>query len=56
MALTGGRVFEIAPGDLRAYVNENHANVFAPRESALPPGMRWRFAAGAVAAVELDVG
>ncbi|HKE26882.1 MAG TPA: hypothetical protein VKB88_31230 [Bryobacteraceae bacterium] len=57
MAVTRGRVFEIAPEDLRTYVNENQPDVFAPRETALPSGpeVKWRFASGAVAAVELDV-
>jgi alpha-L-arabinofuranosidase len=57
MTVTGGRVIEIAPEDLRQYVNEDQPDVFRPRESSLPPGPRpkWRFAAGAVAAVELEV-
>jgi hypothetical protein len=56
MAVTGGRVFETAPENLRSHVNENQPDVFAPRETALPPGreVKWRFASGAVAAVELD--
>jgi alpha-N-arabinofuranosidase len=58
MTITGGRVFEIAPEDLRQYVNVEQPDVFKPREAALPPGPapRWRFPAGSVTAVELDLG
>ena len=57
MVVIGGRVSEIAPENLRQYVNQNQPNVFEPREASLPPGplLKWRFPAGAVAAVELDV-
>ncbi len=57
MTITGGRVFEIAPEDLRQYVNVDQPDVFKPREAALPPGAvpRWRFPAGSVTAVELDL-
>ena len=57
MTVTGGRVFEIAPEDLRQYVNQDQPNIFKPRESALPagPSMKWSFPAGSVTAVELDV-
>ena len=57
MTVTGGRVIEIAPEDLRQYVNQDQPDVFRPRESALSSGPepKWRFPAGAVAAVELDV-
>jgi hypothetical protein len=57
MTITGGRVFEIAPEDLRQYVNVEQPDVFKPREAALPPGPapRWRFPAGSVTAVELDL-
>jgi alpha-L-arabinofuranosidase len=57
MAVTGGRVFEIAPGDLRQYVNQDQPDVFQPRTAELPPGTppKWRFPAGSVAAVELDL-
>jgi alpha-L-arabinofuranosidase len=48
-----GRVFEIAPEDLRQYVNQDQPNVFAPREAALTS--TWRFPAGSVTAIELDV-
>ena len=54
---TGGRIFEIAPEDLRSYVNQDQPDVFKPREAALPsvPGATWRFPAGSVSVVELDV-
>ena len=50
------RVFEIAPGDLRQYVNQDQPDVFQPRASALPAGplLKWRFPAGSVTAIELD--
>ena len=48
-----GRVFEIAPEDLRQYVNQDQPNVFAPRESPLTA--TWRFPAGSVTAIELDL-
>jgi len=56
MTVVGGRVFEIAPEDLRQYVNQDQPDVFKPREVNLPvgPEMRWRFPAGSVSAVELD--
>jgi alpha-L-arabinofuranosidase len=55
--ITGGRVHEIAPQDLRTYVSSDQPDVFKPREVALPagPAPRWRFPAGSVSAVELDV-
>src|SRR5262249_19132004 len=52
---TSGRVFEIAPDDLRSYVNQDQSDVFHPRESSLH-GSSWRFPAGSVSAVELDLG
>jgi alpha-N-arabinofuranosidase len=57
MEVTGGRVIEIAPEDPRQYVNQDQPDVFRPRESSLAPGPqpKWRFPAGSVAAVELDV-
>ena len=56
--VTGGRVSEIAPEDLRQYVNPEQPDAFKPREAALPPGPvpKWRFPAGSVTAVELDLG
>jgi alpha-L-arabinofuranosidase len=55
--LRGGRVFEIAPGDLRTAVDQDQPDVFKPRESALPagPAVKWRFPAASVTAVELDL-
>jgi hypothetical protein len=48
-----GRVFQIAPANLREAVSQDQPNVFAPKESPLT--QTWRFPAGAVAAVELEV-
>jgi hypothetical protein len=58
MNISGGRVYEIAPEDLRQYVGLDQPDVFKPREAALAPGPapKWRFPAGSVSAVELDVG
>ncbi len=54
--ITGGRVFEIAPGDLRTAVDQDQPDIFQPREAAFPPGEPgWRFPAGSVSAVELDI-
>ena len=57
MKITGGRVHEIAPQDLRQYVSQDQPDVFKPREVALAadPAPKWRFPAGSVSAVELDV-
>ena len=57
MVVNGGRVFEIAPEDPRAYVNENQPDVFRPQERALPSGPipKWRFPARSVSVVQLDV-
>lgn len=57
MKVAGGRVFEIAPDDPRAYVNQDQRDTFAPKEKPLPPGAsaRWRFPARSVSVVELDV-
>jgi hypothetical protein len=51
---TSGRVFEIAPGDLRSYVNQDQPEVFRPREIPLT-GSLWRFPAGSVSVVELEL-
>ncbi len=55
--VNAGRVYEIAPEDLRQYVNPEQPDAFKPREAALPPGPvpKWRFPAGSVTAVELDL-
>jgi alpha-L-arabinofuranosidase len=57
MAVSGGRVYEIAPEDPRQYVNQDQPDVFKPREAALPsgPDPTWRFPAGSVSVIELDV-
>ena len=56
MAVTGGRVFEIAPEDLRQCVWQDQPDVFRPREATLASGpvLKWRFPAGSVTAVELE--
>jgi alpha-L-arabinofuranosidase len=56
-AITGGKVFEIAPQSPRAYVSEADPNVFASVEKVLPlnPVPTWRFPAASVSAVELDL-
>jgi len=51
--MRSGRVFEIAPEDLRTYVNQDRTDVFRPREKAL--NATWRFPPGSVSAVEMDV-
>jgi alpha-N-arabinofuranosidase len=57
MTIRGGRVHQIAPDDLRQYVNQDQPDVFRPSEAGLPTGPepKWRFPAGSVSAVELDV-
>jgi alpha-L-arabinofuranosidase len=57
MKITGGRVHEIAPQNLRQYVSQDQPDVFKPREVALAasPVPKWRFPAGSVSAVELEV-
>jgi len=56
MLVIQGRVFEIAPGNLREYVNQDRPDTFAPREVPMtPPNFSWRFPAGSVSAVELEV-
>jgi alpha-L-arabinofuranosidase len=52
--VTGGRVFAIAPGNLRENVSPEQPKVFDPRETALT-GVTWRFPAGSVSVVELDL-
>jgi hypothetical protein len=53
--ITGGRVFEIAPEDLRTAASPMEPDVFKPVERALPADARWRFPAGSVSAVELKL-
>lgn len=50
----GGRVIEIAPENLRSYVNQDQPDVFRPRETELK-GASWCFPAGSVSAVELEL-
>jgi hypothetical protein len=53
--VTAGRVFAIDPEDLRTYVDQDQPDVFKPKEAELPgPAPQWRFAPGAVCAIELD--
>jgi alpha-N-arabinofuranosidase len=53
--VTAGRVFAIDPEDLRTYVDQDQPDVFKLKEAALPgPAPQWRFAPGAVCAIELD--
>jgi hypothetical protein len=56
-SVSGGRVFAIAPDDLRTYVDQDQPEVFKPQESELPmrPTPQWRFAPGSVCAIELSV-
>ncbi len=56
MRVIEGKVFEIAPANLREYVNQDRPDVFAPREGTVTlPGCSWRFPAGSVGVVELKV-
>jgi alpha-L-arabinofuranosidase len=49
-------VVEIAPPDLRRAVSQDEPDVFRPVERPLPAGeARWRFPAGSVSVVELDL-
>lgn len=54
-AVAGGRVLEIAPTELRQAVGQDEPRVFDPVERPLPPGSGWRFPAGSVSVVELDL-
>ncbi len=55
--IVGGRVLEIAPADLRQAVSEDEPDAFAPAERQFPaaPAAGWRFPAGSVSVVELDL-
>lgn len=57
MRIISGRVFEIAPEDLRTAVSQDEPDVFAPRQRAMPnpQAAAWQFPAGSVSAVELQV-
>jgi alpha-L-arabinofuranosidase len=54
--IVSGRVFEIAPADLRQRVTQDQPAVFSPSERELPlsPRPAWRFPAGSVSAIELE--
>jgi alpha-L-arabinofuranosidase len=55
-AVTGGRVLEISPENPRQEISLLNADVFTPREVALPTvaPLKWRFPARSVSVVELD--
>jgi alpha-L-arabinofuranosidase len=57
-SVRSGRVFEIAPEDARAYVNQDQPLVFAPSEKTLSRNgsVTWRFPARSVSAVILETG
>ena len=56
MKVSGGRVYEIAPENLRQAVSAEQPDVFKPRERVLQgTDVEWRFPAGSVSAVELDL-
>jgi hypothetical protein len=50
----GGRAFEIAPDDLRSYVNQDQPDVFHAREKTVQ-GSLWRFPPGSVSALEFEL-
>lgn len=56
-AITGGKVYEIAPTDLETYVNQDQRDVFTPQEKSFGEGpvFKWTFPAASVSAVELDM-
>ena len=56
LAITGGKVVEIAPENPRQEISHLNPDVFKPRETVLPAGehFRWRFPARSVSAVELE--
>lgn len=51
-----GVAYEIAPGDLSAYVDHERRDTFAPTQRQIEPGERfvWTFPAASVTVVELD--
>jgi len=53
-AIRSGRVFEIAPEDVRQAASQDQPQAFMPRERPLP-GTRWSFPAASVSAVELEI-
>jgi hypothetical protein len=54
MAVTGGKVFAIAPEKPRQEAGPRNPNMFQPKEHALPDAPRWQFPARSVSAVELE--
>ena len=56
VTLRAGKAFFIAPDNLREYVDQDRAGVFAPKEQAITPGpgLTWRFPPGSVTAVEIE--
>jgi len=55
-AIARGVAYEIAPGDLGAYVHHDRPDAFIAREMNVPPGDRfeWSFPPASVTVVELD--
>jgi alpha-L-arabinofuranosidase len=56
-SVKGGEAFEIAPGNIAAYVDHERAEVFSPKQrkiSGMSP-LTWTFPAASVTAVELDI-
>ena len=55
--VSGGRVFEIAPSELRTAVNQDRPDAFVPKEKNVPAGpiITWQFPAASVSAVEVDL-
>jgi alpha-L-arabinofuranosidase len=53
--IAGGRVVEIAPPDLRRAVSQDEPDALGPVERGLPAGAGWRFPAGSVSVVELEL-
>jgi hypothetical protein len=58
MAITGARVFEIAPEKARQEISPRNPDVFDAREKVVPVAdvFTWRFPARSVSAVELTCG
>jgi alpha-L-arabinofuranosidase len=57
VTVTGGDVYDIAPGNLRQYVSDEEPDVFSPKRNALvvSPAPTWRFPAGSVSVLELEL-
>ncbi|MBD3288993.1 alpha-L-arabinofuranosidase [candidate division KSB1 bacterium] len=54
MKVKGGKVYEIAPDEPRAYVDRNNCDTFVPKEKALNVN-RWTFPPRSVSVVELNL-